>query len=107
MTFVLEFTILLASVIVVDLYVMGPPSFYASGYGYGMMYDNFGSWYLIMLVMLSITIVFVVLFFYAISSISNLGAKDVGSGPVSILREKLARGEITEEEYRRKRDLLN
>ncbi len=107
LTVVLAFVVLLAIMIIVGLYVVKPSSFYPSGYGYGMMYDNFGYWYVIMPVMALITVVFVVLFFYVITSSVDWGKMEMRSDPVSILREKLARGEITEEEYKRKRDLLN
>jgi len=107
LTVVLAFVVLLSIMIIVGLYVVKPSSFYPSGYGYGMMYNNFGYWYVIMPVMASITIVFVVLFFYAIGSFADWGKMEMRHDPVSILKEKLARGEITEEEYKRKKDLLN
>ncbi|MFG1460038.1 MAG: SHOCT domain-containing protein [Thermoplasmataceae archaeon] len=107
LTVVLAFVVLLSIMIIVGLYVVKPSSFYPSGYGYGMMYNNFGYWYVIMPVMASIIIVFVVLFFYAIGSFADWGKMEMRHDPVSILKEKLSRGEITEEEYKRKKDLLN
>lgn len=107
LTVVLVLVALLAAMTVVGLYVIKPESFYGPGYGYGMMYNSFGYWYVIMPIMASITIIFVVIFFYLIGSFADWGRMGMISDPENILREKLARGEITEEEFKRKRNLLN
>ena len=62
LTVVLAFVVLLTIMIVVGLYVVKPSSFYPSGYGY-----------VVMPVMALITIVFVVLFFYVITSSADWG----------------------------------
>lgn len=76
------------------------------GYGYGMM--GFG-W---MWIMMILPVVLIGLIVYAAVKLANGGAKRYGgnynesSHAIEILKQKFANGEISEEEYKRKKDLL-
>ncbi len=106
----LSLVAVVAIMVLIGLYVINPRVSYSTGYGYGMMYGGYyGYWYFMMPIMAALAVIFVFLFFYVIGSFGV--EKGVGmnmkSEPLDILKEKFARGEITEEEFKKKRDLLS
>jgi putative membrane protein len=105
----LSFVAVLVVMVFVGLYVIKPAVYFSPGYGYGMMYGGYGYWYIVMPIMAALAIIFVFLFFYVIGSF--WGEHDMRMNkrpePLDILKEKFARGEITEEEFKKKKDLLS
>lgn len=69
------------------------------GYGYNMM----GSWLGMMIIPLIFIVILVVVVF-KLGQSNN--AKDIKDNSLNILNERFARGEINEDEYKRKKDLL-
>lgn len=99
-----------AIMVLIGLYVINPTVSYSPGYGYGMMYGGYyGYWYIMMPIMAALAIIFVFLFFYVIGSfgVEHGVRMNMRSEPLDILKEKFARGEITEEEFKKKKDLLS
>lgn len=68
-------------------------------YGYNMM----GSWLGMMIIPLIFIVILVVVVF-KLGQSNN--AKDIKDNSLNILNERFARGEINEDEYKRKKDLL-
>jgi putative membrane protein len=103
----LLFVALAAIMVLVGIYVIKPTVNYSPGFGYGMMY--YGYWYFVMPIMAALAIIFVFLFFYLIKPFAmGPGMRmNMRSDPLDILKEKFARGEITEEEFKKKKDLLS
>ena len=106
----LSLVAVVAIMVLIGLYVINPTVSSSPGYGYGMMYGGYyGYWYIMMPIMAALAIVFVFLFFYVIGSFGvEQGVRmNMKSEPLDILKEKFARGEITEEEFKKKKDLLS
>ncbi len=80
------------------------------GYGYNMMgngngYSMMGGWFGIMIISLILigTVIFVVAKKGHNNNVKGIGTRDTSS---DILSERFARGEINEDEYNYKRDIL-
>ena len=75
------------------------------GYGYGNGYNMMGGWFGMMIIALIIIGIGV---FIVYKLMQNNNMKDIGTkdNSLDILNEKFAGGEINEEEYNRKKDLL-
>jgi len=73
-----------------------------SGYGYNMMGGRFGFMF-ICIITIAITV------FIVYKLLKNNNIKDIGSrdNSLDILNERFARGEINEEEYNNKKDLIS
>ncbi|MCL4451486.1 MAG: SHOCT domain-containing protein [Candidatus Thermoplasmatota archaeon] len=90
----------------VGLFIIKPTIYSSPGYGYGMMYGGYyGYWYIMMPIMAALAIIFVFLFFYLIGSFKV--EHETRSDPLDILKDKFARGEITEDEFKKKKDLIS
>jgi len=70
-----------------------------------MMYGYRGLWMLPMMLFCIVLIVIVVVFLIKFFNRTNVPYADKKA--IDILKEKLAAGEISEEEYQRKKQLLN
>ena len=95
----LSLVAVVAIMVLIGLYVINPRVSYSTGYGY---------WYFMMPIMAALAVIFVFLFFYVIGSfgVEKGAGKKMKPEPLDILKEKFARGEITEEEFKKKKDLL-
>ena len=81
------------------------------GYGYGMM-DGFGIYGIIFAVIkLLFWLVVIILIYKAVKKMNikdfYKGSIDVKDNSLQILKERYAKGEISEEEYKRMKDILN
>jgi putative membrane protein len=104
----LSFVAVAVIMVLLGVYVIKPTVYFPPRYG--MMYGGFyGYWYIVMPIMAALAIIFVFLFFYEIGSfgIGPRMSMDTKTEPLDILKEKFASGEITEEEFKKKKDLLS
>lgn len=74
------------------------------GYGYG--YNMMGNWFGMMIIP---TILIGVVVYVIYNQLQNNSVKDIRirDNPLEILNERFARGEINDEEYNNKKDLLS
>lgn len=74
---------------------------YGDFYGYGMMRNGFG-WVMLLLFCILVVIGIIVFLRFFVKA-NNSSHKSYGRTAINILDERYARGEITDEEYKRKK----
>ncbi len=99
---------LVAIMAYIGVYIIKPVNYSSSNYyGYGMMFgSSFGYWYILMPVMAAVAIIVLFLFLFLIGAFAEKAGEVTRYSAVDILKQKLARGEISEEEYERKIKLI-
>lgn len=75
-----------------------------NGYGYGMM--GYGWGWIMMLAILALVVLGIIALVKYLQQSGTAARHDMGNKALDLLNERYARGEISEEEYKRKKESI-